>query len=618
METQWIDNLFRRSLTDHPFIPLKKRAEPAALAYPWTRLIERPSARSRPRTANGRSIFEIFEAEGRGLLILGEPGSGKTTTLLALAKEIIERAKQDPAHPIPVILPLASWRGQPLADWVTAEINEKHRILRPIVSEWVERQQLVLLLDGLDELPAERQADCATALNQFRETYGLTQIAVCSRQADYDLLPTPLNLNGAVMLQALDAAQVDLFLGDQFPRLKDRLKIDRALHKLMQSPLLLSLMVSLFGTLNESQLKEITENRSTLFRTYIKQQLGGRDGEPPAPKRMRAILVWLAQRLTERSEAIFLLDRMQPDWLGNRRLIWLYFFFSRFVGGFILEVAWAYRDLGWGAISAGLWLGGFIGTIELILLAIANRTPLQERLSARGYRIWRSTLFGGIITLILAPIGWIALVNGLIFGLFFGWRPPSHTARDDIQMVEKLGWHWKTFGIGIGLGVLLGFIVFAYNRADLYAAGTGLLSIVVLLATFGGLQGEMISTKSRPNEGMWLSGRNALVGGGAVGGAMLLAALAIELARGATLLLPVLVGLQYFVMAALWYGGLDLINHFTLRILLAISGRLPLRLVPVLEEASRRRLMYRAGGGYLFLHAELRDALLDDEEAKEI
>ena len=44
------------------------------------------------------------------VLIEDYPGSGKTTTLLELAQELIYVANQDPSEPIPVILNLASWR----------------------------------------------------------------------------------------------------------------------------------------------------------------------------------------------------------------------------------------------------------------------------------------------------------------------------------------------------------------------------------------------------------------------------------------------------------------------------------------------------------------------------
>jgi predicted NACHT family NTPase len=63
------------------------------------------------------------------LLILGEPGSGKTTTLLELAVNLISRANADAKERVPVVLNLSSWKKkQPLAEWIARELSEKYRV----------------------------------------------------------------------------------------------------------------------------------------------------------------------------------------------------------------------------------------------------------------------------------------------------------------------------------------------------------------------------------------------------------------------------------------------------------------------------------------------------------
>ena len=51
----------------------------------------------------GISIQEVFDKVGGELLILGYPGSGKTVTLLQLARDLIKRAREDNTRPIPLI-----------------------------------------------------------------------------------------------------------------------------------------------------------------------------------------------------------------------------------------------------------------------------------------------------------------------------------------------------------------------------------------------------------------------------------------------------------------------------------------------------------------------------------
>ncbi len=67
-----------------------------------------PDREDRPRPP-GKKLVDSFDQMGRAVLILGEPGSGKTVTLLELARHAITRAEDDPAQPIPAIFNLSSW-----------------------------------------------------------------------------------------------------------------------------------------------------------------------------------------------------------------------------------------------------------------------------------------------------------------------------------------------------------------------------------------------------------------------------------------------------------------------------------------------------------------------------
>ena len=56
-----------------------------------------------------QKIVDVFDEVKGALLILGEPGSGKTTTLLELARDLIARAEKDSTLPVPVVFNLSSW-----------------------------------------------------------------------------------------------------------------------------------------------------------------------------------------------------------------------------------------------------------------------------------------------------------------------------------------------------------------------------------------------------------------------------------------------------------------------------------------------------------------------------
>ena len=111
----------------------------------------------------------------RALLILGEPGSGKTTMLLELARHALACAERDPDEPIPVVFDLSSWtrREQPISEWLVEEFYAKYGIPKGVAVDWIENNDLLLLLDGLDEVRLEQREACVQALNRFRQEHGL-------------------------------------------------------------------------------------------------------------------------------------------------------------------------------------------------------------------------------------------------------------------------------------------------------------------------------------------------------------------------------------------------------------------------------------------------------------
>jgi hypothetical protein len=90
----------------------------------------------------------------RTVALLGAPGSGKSTTLRRLAADLTQKAKVDPTQPLPLFIALGDWTGEAsLRDFIAAHVPEIGWALEGLA----QGNQLVLLLDGLNEVPTARR-----------------------------------------------------------------------------------------------------------------------------------------------------------------------------------------------------------------------------------------------------------------------------------------------------------------------------------------------------------------------------------------------------------------------------------------------------------------------------
>ena len=240
----WVDGVLRNSLYNEALMSLGKRPIEEAVEPPWKHVVELSSQRSQ-LILQDRNITTIFDATGL-LLILGEPGSGKTTTLLELAANLIARVKSDAKERVPFVLNLSSWKKkQPLAEWIALELSEKYRVPVKLAGSWLQNDYLVPLLDGLDEVPTALQPECVAAMNDFIDRCEPSGLVVCCRLMEYQWLPKRLKLNGAICLESLSTEEVNNYFvrgGPKLVALREVVDTDPVLQELAQTPLMLSIM----------------------------------------------------------------------------------------------------------------------------------------------------------------------------------------------------------------------------------------------------------------------------------------------------------------------------------------------------------------------------------------
>ncbi len=163
----WVKGVLEKSLYNEVLIQLGMEERPDAVDHPWDMQVQMPDRENRTLPA-GTSMMEVFDEMNGAILILGEPGSGKTTMLLELARECIARAQQDDNQPIPVVFNLSSWDGKQSIDaWLVNELKIKYNASRKTAESWVANDELQLLFDGLDEVKPENRGACVKALNDI-------------------------------------------------------------------------------------------------------------------------------------------------------------------------------------------------------------------------------------------------------------------------------------------------------------------------------------------------------------------------------------------------------------------------------------------------------------------
>ena len=214
VKSYWITGVLERSLENQALLELSLEERPDAIDFPWN--LSSILSQQRQVLPLGTKVIELFQNLGAGgtLLILGEKGLGKTTTLLQTARDLIEVAEGDINHPLPVVFNLTSWvekqrtrrgwinriRKIKIEDWLLNELIDKYQVSQKIAKNWIDNEKLLLLLDGLDEIQAEERELCIQFLNQFHQEHGSTEIIVCCGIQEYEALATKLRFQQAVCL----------------------------------------------------------------------------------------------------------------------------------------------------------------------------------------------------------------------------------------------------------------------------------------------------------------------------------------------------------------------------------------------------------------------------------
>lgn len=253
-------------------------------ALPQSQLKSLPSQEDESLQQDFASMMQRY---GQRVLLLGEPGAGKTITLMAYTRELVNARLSDPQAPLPIMDIIPLWDDEtqePFAEWLAETSSE---LLTPeLAQNAITQGNTILFLDGLDELGAWREPPSEETENaipdnsdseseqetekpkgydprlRFFETLeqtlnsNTTGALVTCRVKDYADIGTKIALNGAVTLQPLTEMQMQAYLSE-LPELWDAIQQDAALKKMVYNPLIMSLFAYAYQDISPEERAEL-------------------------------------------------------------------------------------------------------------------------------------------------------------------------------------------------------------------------------------------------------------------------------------------------------------------------------------------------------------------------
>jgi len=609
--------------------------------------------------SSGDELLTIFDHVDHQLLLLGAAGAGKTFKLLELTNALLERAKENHSMPIPVLFNLSAWTGckETMADWLVSQLVTVYHLPHKLARRWLDDEMLILCFDGLNEITVggvdlgSHQEDtarilsenmrraCLLALNDYIAGTGIWMV-LCCREKEYIALGTKLRARrgntATIRIAPLSDEQVKAYLEKErweLESLRRAMPRDRTLRTTARNPFSLMAMTvaycnelgnSVKGILGggrggkKARRMDLSGKYMRVRYTHAETALSTRWGLPE----IQHFLEELDHKMEKAGSNLFFVEQVQPNWLPTPLSHWQYvglvslflFLFITILVGLPAGAAIGLeRALKTQSIMEGLRFG--------VMCSLAT-TVCCGSIIAVGFALTKTWGFGvacglvvGVARGIIVGMSEESWATGLRVGLISAaagiivlapLMQLRHHARDKILPLEGLEWDARKSMPGIVMAIIV-CLVFWLSFDPARAMNFGIMLAAILALSFGYVS-TGFEIKRYPNQGIQQSAMIALrtillsafigmIGFGTGYG------VAFGLREG---IVNAILGLTLAV-ASLEFGAMPLIQHISLRFILAAYHIMPLRLVAFLEAACELHLLRRVGGGYSFQHEDLRE-----------
>lgn len=225
------------------------------------------------------------------LLLVGRPGSGKSTALARFLVDAAKQALQNPHNQIPVLVQLRQYRNPGTNEsgvwYLIQDFLEAHDLLLEIsdIRRLLFEKRFLLLVDGLNELPTN---SARTDLKAFRQKYSRLPIIFTTRDLG---VRGDLDIRQRLEIQSLSEVEIQRFAHDCLPgRNQQTLRqLGERLLELGQTPFV---MWMLYFILQKTG--NVPSSRGEAFREFTQRYERGSKEDAPVTDESRR---WWSQLL---------------------------------------------------------------------------------------------------------------------------------------------------------------------------------------------------------------------------------------------------------------------------------------------------------------------------------
>ena len=233
------------------------------LKVQWVEKVDRTSGEEENDRQSSQKIEQFLVLDGlrkyalgddrEHVILAGRPGSGKSMALQQLAVALAKEGQ------IPVLVRLKGDRS--VSELIKAEFRRaKVRVTDDQIEDWLSADRLVLLLDGVNEIPTEKLRQ---DLAQFREDNLSVPMVFTTRDL---AIGGDLGIGKRFEMKPLSLEQLREFVGKYLPGQGERLleQLRDRLKEISETPLLLKMLCDVF----DPETGQIPQNKGELFREF--------------------------------------------------------------------------------------------------------------------------------------------------------------------------------------------------------------------------------------------------------------------------------------------------------------------------------------------------------------